>query len=1230
MKQKISVISSLGIAIILLAGLLIPAEPASAGAAVWSAEIIPSTLDNILGPDEPGDNLDVRDFSMTADCSTIYAVAGNSIVTNVVYKSVDYGVTWTVINIDITADLVAVAPDDKGMVVIANSSTPAAYLSINGGLTWDTLGTIQDNDGDPAAAIYDIAISSTREAIHYIAAAGTDTTGDANVWYFKIGIGVASWQETKGLDGFNNGDVVAAVEFSPSFSSDVSMIALSEDGGVGVHLQIMDISAEKWNNSAGYLNYPCIVVSDNGTTGLSSASLSLAPGYVASEDDTRTVFIGLTVEGTTPSAVATSGIYRFVDIIKTQLKADIQIHSVAFNGSYLIAGSYDSNTVYRCTNPLSVSPTVLTASTTKYPGGDNKVLVAWLSSSVVAGTSGDESAFSVSTDNGLTFNDISLIDTVIENARDVAVSASGGIIYLVTDDGDDLSLWRKATVWQRVFSTQGTTDYIVRIAPENTNYIYLAEKGTTTIYFNSGGGATQWQTRACSLDIQDMAVESMAVVYALDNTGTVAKTINYSLGWSTGIYTTLDSGATIVSVSTDIILAGSQNGYVAYSTDGNISWKMIPEILEAGAGKVQVIADQYYSSNHIIYAASDTAGKNIKKWQIGTSTEWTDIFKNTLNGSIYGLAIESNILYALEYNDSTHQSTLWLCIAPTTATATSTSWSHSTTTPTTDTDDNTVRLDATPRALKASTGKVWAVKTNSTNKLYSFTDTDISLTLLKPASGFTTPVNAFTGVAKDIPFTWQRPIEITEYELEIALDPYFFKLVTTITVATEEPAAFVLVGPGQPGNAGVNFMPGMTYYWRIRTSKPIYSRYSSSKYFSIQPVMAVLPGILSPPNGHANISQKPAFSWSPVSGAAEYQFILSDNITMDSPIADIIVATTGFTMTRELEYGGMYFWQVRAIKPIESEWSQLANFTVEKQPVEPAPVVTVKQQTPLVVDLPEPPPETIIKRAPPLKPPPPVVPGYLRTAIYIASALLLAVIVLILLPLLTRFLPSPAILTGPFRGPSRRARAYTNKLGKLWEDVAARTKDVIPLPTRATTTGEAPEIDTISFAVRSFLYMTTSAEKDGGESLLSAEEERTLGKKLASGIRAIAGERPLYLAYPEDAAQFLYLWSRYGSREETDRYLKKSFKSSPENALALLKCYLPAPESTEAGPAEKQEFTRTEYNALAQVVDPDNVYAPIAKLLKFRFEKEEDKALGDPVDRAIAYQFVRIHYDIKK
>jgi hypothetical protein len=75
---------------------------------------------------------------------------------------------------------------------------------------------------------------------------------------------------------------------------------------------------------------------------------------------------------------------------------------------------------------------------------------------------------------------------------------------------------------------------------------------------------------------------------------------------------------------------------------------------------------------------------------------------------------------------------------------------------------------------------------------------------------------------------------------------------------------------------------------------------------------------------------------------------------------------------------------------------------------------------------------------------------------------------------------------------------------------------------------------------------------------------------------------------------------------------------------------LPAPKGTEEDAAQKRDFTRAEYDALVQVVDPDNVYEPVTILLKFRFEKEEDKLQWDAFDRAIAYQFVRIHYDIKK
>jgi hypothetical protein len=179
----------------------------------------------------------------------------------------------------------------------------------------------------------------------------------------------------------------------------------------------------------------------------------------------------------------------------------------------------------------------------------------------------------------------------------------------------------------------------------------------------------------------------------------------------------------------------------------------------------------------------------------------------------------------------------------------------------------------------------------------------------------------------------------------------------------------------------------------------------------------------------------------------------------------------------------------------------------------------------------------------------------------------------------------------------------------LWEGLVTRA------------TGEAGESDDIAFAVRSFLLLKTPAEEDGGQPELSADEAQALGKNLASRIRAIAGEKPLYLAFPEDAASFLQIWALYGSRAETSRYLARSFRSVPENAVALLKCYLAVPGGPDAG----REFTRARYDALALVIDPARVYAAVTRLLKTRFEKEEP-ALEDPAERSIAYQFVRIHY----
>jgi len=90
---------------------------------------------------------------------------------------------------------------------------------------------------------------------------------------------------------------------------------------------------------------------------------------------------------------------------------------------------------------------------------------------------------------------------------------------------------------------------------------------------------------------------------------------------------------------------------------------------QTGALNVQVIADASFASNRLIYAASSKTGQDIMKWTIGSSRAWTDIFRDTIPGGVYGLVVSGSSLDALEFNTATGQSTIWQCLAPTSASA---------------------------------------------------------------------------------------------------------------------------------------------------------------------------------------------------------------------------------------------------------------------------------------------------------------------------------------------------------------------------------------------------------------------------------------------------------------------------------------------------------------------------------------------------------------------------------
>ncbi|MFC1917776.1 WD40/YVTN/BNR-like repeat-containing protein [Chloroflexota bacterium] len=995
--KKLTKLFGVGLVVILLVSLFGFAAPASAGTLKFEAEDIPDSTGKILVTTNA-----IKDMAVSEDGQTIWVVTG----TTTAYRSTNGGSTWSSVTLDAAADLVAIAPEDTDMVVTALTSGPSAYLTTNAGSSFATLGTIIETSGGTAAlAITDLAISPVTSGKNYVAVAGTDA-GGGNIWYFDVGSAAPKWIELDDKPGYGATVNVSAIAWSPNHASDRVLVAVTDNASGSADLQIFSSSTKKWNAAAAFEGYPADIVT--GVTDIYEASITLAPTYLGSDDTEMIAFVGLNTDADTAS-----GIYRMKNTTTKELKDSVNINSVAYDGTNLVAGAQDTNYVYYCADPLDTSPTVSTARALKRPGingtGNESVQVAWSGDSVIAVTDGAEGAFAVSDTNGKTFNDISLISSNITDAQDVAVAPDGSVAYFVTDDNagattGNTSVWRQTdSDWKRVLSLSQNAGYIVRIAPDDPNSVYVAQKGGTTVYYSADGGLDKWFTRTCGVTIVDLAVESADVAYAIDSGGDVSKSVNGGFTWGSVEASKASSAYTIVSVQEDVILVGGTLGYAAYSLDGNDSWKKITKILQSGATNIVVTADADYANNNTIYAATTVTGKNVKRFVIGESDDWTDIFyvssSETSIGNVYGLTIYDGGLYALTSNGT--QSSLWQCLTPLTASSSSAKWAEKVTTSTSDDDDSSVVLGSGARSnqgLIAGGGKLWAVKTNGTNKLYSFTDTlnNGGPAMIGPADLFQNKVNNVTGKANEVQFTWERLSKATEYKLYIAYDAGFDESVTTITVDDDGSTVVQSVGPERTGTALVNWQLGETYYWRVKVTAPLYSSYGETRSFTVEPGVALVPTVLAPANGASESKQKPSFSWSPVSGTAKYRFVLANNPALTAPIVDITTSSTAYAMTTVLAYGETYYWAVKSIEPVEGAWSAIANLSVMDAPVAPTPPIVIEQVPAPVINLPPqpaPPPDIIIPPAPPA--PAQIAPAYIWAIIIIGAILVIAVIILI-------------------------------------------------------------------------------------------------------------------------------------------------------------------------------------------------------------------------------------------
>jgi hypothetical protein len=613
-----------------------------------------------------------------------------------------------------SADFLAVA-------LSINGTTVHVFTSTDGGATFkDT-----DKDGVTGIAnlddIYDFAVSPEVGGAREIAIAGFLGGNSALLRYTDGG-----WEDATAYDGWdNNGSPTATafnsakvvdIEFSPDWAQDDSILAVT----VRSDLKTVDLQTGTWGetetegwNSKSVAGIDAVKIITTSAVlpslGRWVAGMTLPSDYSARNSDTRYTWVWVNY-GSTGNPAATIFVVKNKKAEKVGPKGQIEdeelwLTSISYQGTIAtgkaIAGVLGDGAgadadcctgvrVFRNSHISSMDiccygweeackpPTGRYAMDAFYVRDDKAYAVA-VGKNLQASSSYDESAWSVSFDDGDTWNQLSLIDTYIDYLSDVAVSPDCNKTFLVSvnvhkvtigygDDGQDgcgcdsvwvyadefpeagyseySGHWLRTYCFELTYNTYNQNDHfwgespyygergLLRLvpAPEETDgmTVYLVDRGTSTVYWNDVETLACWNTGSAvkTKAIVDLDVKDATTIYALGADGYVAMSDDNARGWHTTVDTHVDSGWTIA-VHGEDILVGGQNGKVSYSDDGGETFALLEKAPKAFDGLVTVAFDSYFDTNNMVYAAlaecTNDNDNGIYRWIIGTSETWEDM-----------------------------------------------------------------------------------------------------------------------------------------------------------------------------------------------------------------------------------------------------------------------------------------------------------------------------------------------------------------------------------------------------------------------------------------------------------------------------------------------------------------------------------------------------------------------------------------------------------------------------
>jgi hypothetical protein len=310
-------------------------------------------------------------------------------------------------------------------------------------------------------------------------------------------------------------------------------------------------------------------------------------------------------------------------------------------------------------------PTGRAAMAVSYVGEDKAYAVA------LQGTDDyEEGAWSVTFDNGDTWNQLSLIDTYIDFFSDVAVSPDCNKTMLVSvnvekvcidySGGEPIAVDGCDSVWLHAEDLPEAEEYsgkwlrtwcgelegddwwhddgyyeagMLRLAPEelegdDVRTVYLFDYWTSNVYYNDLETLACWEPIGSTSveEIVDLAAQDADTVFALDADGDVSMFDDDE--WHAAVESELDCGFTIA-VWGDHILVGGCESDVSYSDDGGETFTELEDVATVDCF-VTVAFDSYFDTNSTIYAGLDdndeaVPASGVYRWIIDESEAWKDL-----------------------------------------------------------------------------------------------------------------------------------------------------------------------------------------------------------------------------------------------------------------------------------------------------------------------------------------------------------------------------------------------------------------------------------------------------------------------------------------------------------------------------------------------------------------------------------------------------------------------------